>query len=568
MRPELARSGQEPETRIYIIDNSFPMRVQSRGISRFDLAKAFAYSDVWTANAQIDRVGVISAGTAPSIICPPTAQLPLVIDGLNKIRQTDGTCDLASAIQTAAREIVPGTRGRIVFVTDGIGTGANVATLERSLPAGASVRFVNTGVEGANNVGLLNLVVTKSTSVYSAYVVGYTTPGINIKSIFVEFYDKERLIGVSPVSGSNTRFGATLRSNAFDPGDTVMCKLQSSNDSIPSDDVLSTKVPVVRHMVVALAGAPSVFLKSSLSITPNSTVVLANTNDVFMRRTKADVTVLNNITDTRPLPQGRYLTFGCHITGLPLSSALPGRPAQIVFSPMPDILGLGQTLIGVNWRQSCGPTASQPGWALATGNEGALIGLTSGRAGTAISVEGNLGATDWVLAPSFPIFVERSLRFLNSVSHLGTTECATVGNPTFLGIPASSVPYRVVSPDGTSIPLHLTKSYGVAGATIIPELTGRYTVTASDGTPSYFYAALGVPPAQLTAESLPSIASTVNFRPHPITIYQFQPLIWIVSTLVLSVTLLEWYYQCKKHQTSGTIRALFKRRNKHNAKPI
>ncbi len=140
-------------TVVICIDTSGSMRARDVAPTRAEAARAAARAFVEAVPAGT-RVGVVSFSSGANVIAPPTSDLDVVRDALDRIPPPDGATAIGDALELAAGQMPAAGRRIVVLLTDGVNNrGTDPIVDSRDIGArGITIETVGVGSSGSGEI--------------------------------------------------------------------------------------------------------------------------------------------------------------------------------------------------------------------------------------------------------------------------------------------------------------------------------------------------------------------------------------------------------------------------------
>ncbi|GAC1310489.1 MAG: hypothetical protein NVSMB19_24740 [Vulcanimicrobiaceae bacterium] len=148
-----ARVPAKDGTVVICIDTSGSMRAHDVAPTRADAAReaARAFVDAVPAGT---RVGIVSFSSGANLNAPPTSDLDIVRDALDRLPPPEGATAIGDALQLAAQQMPAQGRRIVVLLTDGVNNrGVDPLAASRAIGArGIAIETVGVGSSGSGEI--------------------------------------------------------------------------------------------------------------------------------------------------------------------------------------------------------------------------------------------------------------------------------------------------------------------------------------------------------------------------------------------------------------------------------
>ena len=184
----VARVPAKDGTVVICIDTSGSMRARDVAPTRADAARAAARAFV-DAVPDGTRVGIVTFSSGASVATPPTNDLDIVRDALDRMPPPDGATAIGDALELAARQMPATGRRIVVLLTDGVNNrGDDPIAASRTIGArGIAIETVGVGSSGSGEI------IPGTTEPADLDAVALTTIAQNARGRYVEASDAATL---------------------------------------------------------------------------------------------------------------------------------------------------------------------------------------------------------------------------------------------------------------------------------------------------------------------------------------------------------------------------------------
>lgn len=186
-----ARVPAKDGTVVLCIDTSGSMRARDVAPTRADAARGAARAFVDAVPAGT-RVGIVSFSSGANLVAPPTADLDVVRDALDKLPPPEGATAIGDALALAAAQMPAQGRRIVVLLTDGINN-RGVDPLESSRAIGVRGIAIETVGVGSSGSGEIIPGTTEPAELDAAALTAIAENG---RGRYVEASDAQTLAGI------------------------------------------------------------------------------------------------------------------------------------------------------------------------------------------------------------------------------------------------------------------------------------------------------------------------------------------------------------------------------------
>jgi Ca-activated chloride channel family protein len=499
-RPIVETTVSDEESVVLLIDRSASMNTREGADSRLDLAKEQAVrlvktlnrsSGRWFSFGQVEpktRVMVIAFADRAQVVSPFTTNTSELVDLIRNIELTDGATNMREALELAEAYLAPPTMttdntpvpaespSKLVLISDG-----GVADIGKLVLKTGTMELLKIG-ETRDNVGITTLRTRRNyerpeildvflqvqnfgpepalTDV-SLYVDGVLSA---VKSVRLDgrpaeedkaAADEEAPTPESPLTGTATSLSFEL---ALDRAAIVEARI-SRDDALPVDDRAYAVVPPPRKLHVLLVSAKNQFLESVLAglplerlqyLTPGAYEAASDSEIQVDGQSVYDVVILDQHDSSR-LPMGNYL----FIDALPqideIKSTAELGPHMLMWwdetHPVLRHVALDFVHIAEGKVLEVPPEAET----LIEGPRGPVLTRYAKDGRHYLILSFSIKMSDWVIKPSFPVFVYNALRYLGSGGATTEQGAARPGEALRIPLPAGTEQAQLTRPDGSKV---------------------------------------------------------------------------------------------------------------------
>lgn len=521
-RPALLMPGREARLVILVLDSSAAMQADQGGHSRFELARKKALDLVKGAPSGTAFL-VIAATRKARLVTPLTPDKTVVKEALLRLQPQDSGSDLYPALRLAASLSRQRSSASIYLIGCHDPTPSGGRGFDSSLPPdlqGAHPGGMTSGKPDAPaSAGRGTSLPGQGLPESLIYLpVGTPVDNIGITAFSVEKrrgggYRVFALVSSFASHGQEVSADLSLNGRVVDSRRTLLPRGRSVPltfdlssaaqgglelalrlpDALLVDNYARAQLPPTASSKVLLVSRGNPFLERLLSILPGI-VYLRQDPGQFSGPGDARVVILDNL-DIGTLPAGALSGAGASAPGLPAGNYLAFHsilPRDLVpvtgqvkhpqvtdwrrDSPLLRQLAFGDLGLVSAYRIPS-QAAVQP---LLEGSSGPLIVQVEKGGVRLIYVAFDLYSSDWMLRPSFPVFVARSLAWLGATGSTFPLVLARPEEPIDLGGLEGVGPISVTwpAPRGGGTP-QTRKIEEVASFADTPRL-GVYTLTRGD----------------------------------------------------------------------------------------
>lgn len=426
---------------VIVLDASASMQTrEANGRTRFDQAKIEVAAAVRALGGG-DRMMLVAAGPRPWVVQGLTDDTRAFQRALRELRCTDGVGDLHTALRVATQAAGPGTPPAVQVWTDGAGRAlANVADL--SVP----VLWHAVG-ETAENVATTALAVRRRPdSPLDLEVFGaVTNVGAEAQTVAVSLTLDGTLLSYTrraiPASGT-----AVLTEPLLAGRSGVVQLRVDADDALPVDDTATLVLAAQRTVRVLLVTRGNAVLERVLRLLPGVEVFVAAPGNVRIDRVDVDLAVLDRWVPPH-WPLVPALVFGPPPVGDLARAHRVEAPAVAGWRRDHPLLR-HLTFADVHVTGALLHPGGAGVTSLVSGAEGGLI--WSQRVGGAeqIIVGFPLDASDWILRPSFPLFLVNVVERVRGAAEGSEGSAVGVGTSVHARLPPGLTEATVTYPDG------------------------------------------------------------------------------------------------------------------------
>ena len=586
-RPIVETTVSEEESVVLLIDRSASMNTLEGSQTRLELAKEQAVRLVKTLNLTSGgwfsfggaeprtRVMVIAFADRARVFSPFTTNTSELVDLIRKIEPTDGRTNMREALELAEAYMLP-TRGgveqtpvspeapsKLVLISDG-----GVADIGDLVLKGGTMELLKIG-ETRDNVGIIALRTRRNyerpeildvflqvqnfgpepvrTDV-SLYVDGELSAVQSVGELAAGARE-EPDEGTAPPA-VETRLTGNTASLSFeltlDRAAVVEARL-SRDDALPIDDRAYAVVPPPRKLHVLLVSQKNQFLESVLVglplekvkyLTPEGYEAAPAGEIEVEGQSIYDAVILDGHSTAR-LPAGNYL----FIDALPQIDEIKATeelgPHMLMWwdetHPVLRHVALDFVHIAKGTVLEMPPEAET----LIEGPRGPVLARYARDGRHYLILSFSVKMSDWVIKPSFPVFVYNALRYLGSGGATAEQGPARPGEALRIPLPAGTQEAELTCPDGSKAKLSVepgqqaryARTHRVGVYRVEPGIEGRdsFAVNLEDAAESDI-----APLGNLKIGTVP-VPQVSGIRTATPEIWR-----WFVGAALL-IVLLEWY---------------------------
>lgn len=518
--------GRAPgQVTVIVLDASASMQTREGGTTRFERAKA-EIADTVAALGGGDRMMLVAAGPRPWVVQGLTDDARAFTRALRQVRCTDGSGNLATALRVAAQAAGPGAPPYVLVWTDG--AGASLAGVERLR---VPVEWHAVG-EARDNVAVTALAVRRrpDSPLDLEVFAAVTNSGHTAREVAISLRLDETLLAFNR---RTLDAGETVSlTEPLLAGRTGVIRLRvESDDALPLDNVATLVLAPRRTTDVLLVTAGNNFLERVLGLLPGVALSVARPGARVAGR-PADLVVLDRWVPPR-WPAAPTLLFG------PAAGpAFPGaqfvhQPAVLSWRrdhPLLRFLTLSDVHVAAGLVQPSRGGVTP----LVSTTQGGLIWTRGAGSSRRIVVGFALDASDWILRPSFPLFLANVIESVRDESGDAPGAATRVGESLHVRTPSPGGAVTVEYPDG------VTAEVTPRGQIITVDDTwqaGLYRFEGGNWSATGAVNLLDAAEARVEPRPLPTVSSTEAQRAGFGITREYWP--WLLF-LALVLSVLEW----------------------------
>lgn len=471
VRPYFKSLGSLSSETIFIIDASAGMKTLEGRKTRFAIAKEKIHNLIDESKSD-SAFMIIAAFQAPEILTGLSSDRDKIISLLRKLEPSETASDLRSAVMLALSIQRSHPNSEIILVGDKLPQDEDLHLQEIS-----SFSFIPIG-ESNYNTGITSFNISPPKNEYRGEVF------VNIENFSDSQYDdileiyyndnlsEARKIQIPPQKSKGHVFELPAQFSG-----TVTAKLPAQDD-FSLDNTAYGRVNEQKKQKVLLVSPENLFLERLLSIIPGLLVErIPSLDNLDLDLSPYQIVVWNRSVVDPPLP-GSHIFINCVFKGKGIQ--------QQGLIQMPYITGWKREhplfkhidMSPVSIAQSAAVTPPVNSLSLMESSEGDLIFYWEEKDFKGIFVLFDLMDSDWLLHPSFPMFMANAIGYLGEKTLEPLSENYKTGETLVLDfLPQEEMPV-IHSPSGNRLTLSETsRGYPVLSL----EETGFYNIKWSHG---------------------------------------------------------------------------------------
>jgi len=586
-RPIVETTVSEEESVVLLIDRSASMNTRESGQTRLELAKEQAVRLVKTFNRTgggwfsfgsaepRTRVMVITFADRARVVSPFTTNTSELVDLIRKIEPTDGRTNMREALELAEAYMLP-TRGgveqtpvspeapsKLVLISDG-----GVADIGDLVLKGGTVELLKIG-ETRDNVGITALRTRRNYERPEILDIFLQVQNFGPEAVRtdVSLYVDGELSAVQTIdelaAGARAEPDEGTAPPAVEPrltGNTASLSFEltldraavvearlSRDDALPIDDRAYAVVPPPRKLHVLLVSRKNQFLESVLAglplekvkyLTPEGYEAAPASEIEVEGQSIYDAVILDGHSTAR-LPAGNYL----FIDALPRIDEIKATeelgPHMLMWwdetHPVLRHVALDFVHIAKGTVLEMPPEAET----LIEGPRGPVLARYARDGRHYLILSFSVKMSDWVIKPSFPVFVYNALRYLGSGGATAEQGPTRPGEALRIPLPPGTQAAELTRPDGSKVKLTVEPgqraryagTHRVGVYRVEPGIEGRdsFAVNLEDAAES------DIAPRGNLKIGTQAVAEVSGIRTATPEIWR-----WFVGAALL-IVLLEWY---------------------------